>query len=157
MATTVVQWGCAVLRLAHARTCAWARRHGNASLGPQELGWCIHRCVRQWPVQHVASWDLAGAAVRRRACTGANPGWGLFGCPRMLSMATGRHLVGSWPSKPCSQALEPATRPVAAKKCACLCPLPTARKVLVSTIIRIVRSFDRSLRYNVGSYVCRII
>ena len=35
--------------------------------------------------------------------------------------------------------------------------VPTARKVLVSTIIRIVRSFDRSLRYNVGSYVCRII
>ena len=35
--------------------------------------------------------------------------------------------------------------------------VPTARNVLVSTIIRIVRSFDRSLRYNVGSYVCRII
>ena len=35
--------------------------------------------------------------------------------------------------------------------------VPTARKVLVSTITQIVRSFDRSLRYNVGSYVCRII
>ena len=35
--------------------------------------------------------------------------------------------------------------------------VPSARKVLVSTIIRIVRSFDRSLRYNMGSYVCRII
>ena len=35
--------------------------------------------------------------------------------------------------------------------------VPTARNVLVSTIIRIVRSFDRSLRYNMGSYVCRII
>ena len=35
--------------------------------------------------------------------------------------------------------------------------VPTPRKVLVSTITQIVRSFDRSLRYNVGSYVCRII
>ena len=33
--------------------------------------------------------------------------------------------------------------------------VPTARKVLASTMMRIIRSFDRSLRYNVGSYVCR--
>ena len=35
--------------------------------------------------------------------------------------------------------------------------VPIARKVLASTITRIVRSFDRSLRYNVGAYVCSTI
>ena len=151
----MVPWVCAALRLAHARTCMWAHRHGDASLGSQELGWSFRRRVRQRQVQYLTSWDLADAAVAWACLHGCQPGMGPVWVPT-------RAFYDYWPALGGILAIEcvlaspqSGYRPHHGEQVRLLVPI--ARKVLASTITRIVRSFDRSIRYNVGSYVCRTI
>ena len=149
----VVPGVCAVLRLAHARTCAWTHSHGNASLGPQELGWSLHRRVRRRQVQHVASWDLAGAAVARPCLHGCQPVLEPVWVPTRASYGYRSALGGLLAIEAVLTSLRAGHKPHRGEQVRLL--VPTARKVLASTMMRIIRSFDRSLRYNVGSYVCR--
>ena len=149
----MVPWVCAALRLAHARTCAWTHRHGNASLGPQELGWSLHRRVRQWQVQHMASWDLAGAAVAWACLHGCQPRLGPVWVPTRALYGYRSVLGGIMAIKAVLTSPRAGYRPRRGEQVRLLVPI--VRKVLASTMIRIVRSFASSLRYHVVSYVCR--
>ena len=145
----------AAVRLAHARTCVWAHKDGNASLGSQELGCSFHRHVGQRQVQYLASWDLADAAAAWACLHGCQPGLGPVWVPTCGFYGYWLALGGILAIESVLISPRPRYRPHRGEQVRLL--VPTARKVLVSTITQIVRSFDRSLRYNVGSYVCRII
>ena len=133
--------------LGAARTCAWTHRHGNASLGPQELGWSLRRRVRQWQVQHMASWDLAGAAVARACLHRCQPRLGPVWVPTRAFYGCRLALGGLLANESVLKSLRFGHKPHRGEKMRL--PVPTARKVLASTMMRIVHSFDRSLRYNV--------
>ena len=96
----------------------------------------------------MASWDLAGAAVAWACLHGCQPRLGpvwvhtrdFYGCLLALGGLLAIETVITSPRA--------GHKPHRGEKMRLL--VPTTRKVLASTIMRIVRSFDCSLRYNVG-------
>ena len=111
--------------------------------------------VRQRQVQYLASWDLADAAVAWACLHGCQPGLGPVWVPTRASYGYRSVLGGIMAIKAVLTSPRAGYRPRRGEQVRLLVPI--VRKVLASTMIRIVRSFACSLRYNVGSYVCRTI
>ena len=111
--------------------------------------------VRQRQVQYLASWDLADAAVAWACLHGCQPGLGPVWVPTRALYGCRSVLGGIMAIKAVLTSPRAGYRPRRGEQVRLLVPI--VRKVLASTMIRIVRSFASSLRYHVVSYVCRNI